>query len=351
ITSIVLFLGMYFGSVYLLNSLDQSPAVVAQAKPFFVLLGFSIVPLMIFNTFKQFAEGLGFTKQAMQISIWGNVINIILGIIFVKGLFGIAPMGIRGVGYSTLIDRCLMAMVMSAYVLRSRNFRKYLKGFVITQIDKVRTARILKIGIPVALQGTFEVGAFSAANVMIGTISPIQQAAHQVAITLASVTFMVASGISSAAAIKSGNNFGAKEHLSLRFSAISSYHIVMVFMAFTAILFVVANNWLPWIISTDANVIAIASQLLILAAIFQLFDGAQVVGLGILRGMGDVNVPTLITLIAYWVIGLPVSYVIGIYWGYGAQGVWVGLVLGLAAAAIMLYFRFNKISKQLILTH
>ncbi|MEO6149000.1 MAG: MATE family efflux transporter, partial [Mucilaginibacter sp.] len=351
VTGIVLFLAMYFGSVYVLDHLNQSPEVVIQAKPFFVLLGFSIITLMIFSTFKQFAEGLGFTKQAMRVSIWGNVINIILGIIFVKGLFGIEPMGIRGVGYSTLIDRCLMAVVMSAYVLRSRNFRKYLKGFVFMQIDKVRSIKILKIGIPVALQGTFEVGAFGAANVLIGTISPIQQAAHQVAINMAAVTFMVAGGISAAAAIRSGNNFGAKEHVNLRFSAISSYHIVLAFMTFTAVLFVVANNWLPWIITTDTRVIAVASQLLILAAIFQLFDGAQVVGLGILRGMGDVNVPTLITLIAYWVIGLPVSYFIGIYMGYGAQGVWVGLVCGLAAAAIMLYFRFNKISKRLILNN
>jgi MATE family multidrug resistance protein len=350
ITSVVLFLVMYFGSVYVLDHLDQSPEVVAQAKPFFVILGFSIIPLLIFNTFKQFAEGLGFTKQAMQISIWGNVINIILGITFVKGLFGIEPMGIRGVGYSTLIDRSLMAIVMMAYVFRSRRFKVYLKSFVLTQIDKVRTAQILKIGIPVALQGTFEVGAFGAANIMIGTIGPIQQAAHQVAINLAAVTFMVAGGLSAAAAIRSGNHFGAKDYLNLRQSALASYHIVLAFMTCTAIVFVFGNNLLPWIVTSDTRVIAVAAQLLILAAIFQLFDGAQVLGLGILRGMGDVNIPTIITLISYWGIGLPTSYFAGIYFGYGAPGVWCGLVLGLAAAAIMLYIRFNKISKRMHLT-
>ena len=342
---------MFFGSVYVLDHLNQSPAVVAQAKPFFILLGFSIIPMLVFNTFKQFAEGLGFTKQAMQISIWGNVINICLGIIFVKGMFGIQPMGIKGVGYSTLIDRCLMAVAMSVYVFRSPRFKPYLKQFVLTRIDKVRSLNILKIGVPVALQGTFEVSAFGGANILIGTISPVQQAAHQVAINMAAVTFMVASGVSAAAAIRSGNNFGAKNHHLLRLSALSSYHIVLAFMAFTAVLFVVANPWLPWIVTNDTRVIAVASQLLILAAVFQLFDGAQVVGLGILRGMGDVNIPTLITFVAYWVIGLPVGYVIGIYLGYGAQGVWCGLVCGLAAAAIMLYFRFNKISRKLIVTN
>ncbi|RCH55933.1 MATE family efflux transporter [Mucilaginibacter hurinus] len=350
ITAIILFLVMYFGAVYLLDNIRQSPEVVEQAKPFFVLMGFSIIPLLIFSTFKQFAEGLGFTKQAMQVSIWGNVLNIVLGIIFVKGMFGLTPMGIKGVGYSTLIDRCLMAVVMSWYVLNSRNFRKYLRGFAIKQVDRIRTAKILKIGIPVALQGTFEVSAFGAANILIGTISPVQQAAHQVAINMAAITFMVATGISAAAAIRSGNNFGAKEHVNLRFSAISSYHIVLAFMAVTAVLFIIANKWLPWVITNDADVVAVASQLLLLAAVFQLFDGAQVVGLGILRGMGDVNIPTLITFVAYWLIGLPVSYFAGIYLGYGAEGVWIGLVMGLAAAAIMLYLRFNKMSRKLIVT-
>lgn len=351
ITGVILFLIMYFGSVYVLDHLNQSRDVVAQAKPFLVILGFSIIPLLFFNTFKQFAEGLGFTKQAMQISIWGNVINICLGIVFVRGMFGIEPMGIKGVGYSTLIDRCLMAIAMSFYVFRSHRFKKYLKGFVLGKIDKIRSVNILKIGIPVALQGTFEVGAFGGANILIGTIGATQQAAHQVAINMAAVTFMVATGLSSAAAIRSGNNFGAKNHQLLRMSALSSYHIVLAFMTCTAIIFVVANQWLPWIVTNDTKVIAAASQLLLLAAVFQVFDGAQVVGLGILRGMGDVNIPTLITLIAYWIIGLPIGYFTGIYLGYGANGIWIGLVCGLAAAAIMLYLRFNRISRKLIVTN
>ncbi|GAA4308908.1 MATE family efflux transporter [Mucilaginibacter gynuensis] len=348
LTSIILFLAMYFGSVYVLDHLNQSPEVVKQAKPFFILMGFSIIPLLVFNTFKQFAEGLGFTKQAMMISIWGNVINICLGIIFIKGYFGIPPMGIKGVGYSTLIDRCLMAVAMSIYVFRSKNFKKYLVSFAFAQIDKIRRIKILKIGIPVALQGTFELSAFSGANIMIGTISATHQAAHQVAINMAAITFMIASGLSSASAIKSGNNFGAKDHTNLRYSALSSYHIVIAFMTCTALVFIVAHNWLPWIITSDAQVVAIAGQLLIIAAVFQIFDGVQVVGLGVLRGMGDVNVPTIITFISYWLIGLPIGYYMGIILDLGAQGVWYGLVCGLAAAAIMLYIRFNKISNKLL---
>jgi len=345
LTGIILFAGIYFGTMLLIGHLNQSPEVVHEAKPFLLLLSLSLIPLLIFNTFKQFAEGLGFTKQAMMISIWGNVINICLGITFVKGLFGIHPMGIRGVGYSTLIDRCIMAIVMAIYVFRSPIFKDYLKSFALKNIDRIRGLQIMKIGAPVALQYTFEVSAFGGAAILIGSIGLVQQAAHQVAISLASITYMMASGISSGAAIKSGNYFGADNHKSLRMSAISNYHIVLAFMAITALIFTFGRHLLPWIITSDEKAIDIAAQLLIIAAFFQLFDGTQVVGLGILRGMGDVNVPTFITFLAYWVIGLPVGYLLGVKLNIGVYGVWYGLVLGLATASVLLFIRFNFISK------
>ena len=344
VTGVLLFALTYFCSGYLLDHLKQTPAVVKEAKPFLLLLGISIVPLLFFNTFKQFAEGLGFTKQAMLISIWGNILNIALGVIFVKGLFGISPMGIKGVGYSTLIDRTVMAIVMSIYIFKSPKFKKYLKDFIISRIDFSRVKAILKIGVPVAMQYTFEISAFSAAAILIGVIGYHEQAAHQVAINLASITYMMASGVSAAATIKSGNYFGSNEHLKLRHSAISNYHIVLVFMGFTACMFAIFNHQLPWIYTSDTIVINIAAHLLILAAFFQLFDGTQVVGLGILRGMGDVNIPTLITFIAYWIIGLPVGYLFGIYLHQGVYGVWYGLVLGLIASSLLLFYRFHIIS-------
>lgn len=344
--SIVLFVLIYFGAGNLLDHLHQSPEVLKQAKPFLLLMSASIVPLMMFTTFKQFAEGLGFTRQAMSISIWGNVLNICLGIIFVKGLFGVKPMGISGVGYSTLIDRTVMALVMGIYVFRSTNFKQYLIDFSMTYIKRSRCLELVRIGAPVAMQYTFEVSAFSAAAVMVGQIGAVQQAAHQVAINLASMTYMIASGVASAAAIKSGNYFGARSFTDLRASAIASYHIVLAFMTVTALVFVVCNRWLPWIVTSDVNVIAVAAQLLIIAAIFQLFDGAQVIGLGILRGMGDVNVPTIITFLAYWVIGLPLGYWLGLYLGLGATGVWYGLVAGLGVASILLYLRFTTTTKK-----
>jgi MATE family multidrug resistance protein len=348
IIGILLYLLIYYGSLFFIDRMDQDPEVVVQAKPYLGLLGFSIIPLMIFMTFKQFAEGLGFTKQAMMISLWGNLINVCLGIIFVKGLFGIEPMGVRGVGWSTLIDRIIMAIVMFIYVLKSKYFKDYLKSFTYKSVDKFRSLKILRIGTPVALQYTFEVSAFSVSAILIGSIGAIEQAAHLVAINLAAITYMMASGISAAATIKSGNNFGKEDFLNLRLSAISSYHIVLIFMAIAALLFAGLNEYLPLIYTSDKAVISIAAQLLIIAAFFQLFDGTQIVGLGILRGLGDVNIPTLITFVAYWIIGIPAGYYLGIVLGWGANGIWYGLTSGLLVSAVLLFTRFHYFSKKLV---
>jgi MATE family multidrug resistance protein len=348
--SLILFVIIRFGMGILIDHVNQSPAVVATAKPYLSLLGVSIIPLMVFNTFKQFAEGLGFTKQAMMISIWGNALNIILGVIFVKGMFGIHPMGVMGVGWSTLIDRTLMSLLMGFYILKSRHFQVYIKNIGLKSLSWICSLQILKIGTPVALQYTFEISAFSGAAILMGTLGAIPQAAHQIAINLASTTYMMASGISSAATIKTGNNYGISDFKQLRLSAISSYHIVLVFMACTGLLFVLLNSYLPYLFTEDQAVITVAAQLIIIAGFFQLFDGAQVVGLGILRGIGDVNIPTFITFIAYWIVGLPVAYYLGISLKLGANGIWYGLTLGLLISAFFIFIRFHSFTKKMEMT-
>jgi MATE family multidrug resistance protein len=348
ITGVFLYLLVYFGSLLAIDHLNQSPEVVHMSKPYLALLSFSIIPLMIFMAFKQFAEGLGFTRQAMNITIWGNVFNIVVGVILVKGLFGIQPLGVIGDGIATLTDRILMMSVMLFFVLKSKHFTPYLKSFALQSIDKLRSIKILKIGAPVAMQYTFEVGAFGGAAILIGTIGAVQQAAHQVAMSLASMTYMMASGISAAATVNAGNNYGKNDFKQLRLSAISNYHIMLCLMTIAALVFIILNEYLPWIYTADKSVIMIAAQLLIIAGFFQLFDGAQVVGLGILRGIGDVNIPTVITFIAYWIIGLPCGYYLGIVLNWGVMGVWYGLTLGLLCSAGLLFFRFHYFSQKLI---
>lgn len=341
LVSILLFCGVYYGSMYGMQHADQDPVVVEEAKPYLLVLSLSIFPLMMFNAFKQFAEGLGFTKQAMRITIWGNVLNVVLAIVFVKGMFGIAPMGIAGVGLATLIDRILMMIVMGVYVLRSKHFKTYMEHFQFFSVQAKRIKAILKIGTPVAFQYTFEVGLFAGASLIAGKIGALEQAAHNIAITLASMTYMMATGIAGAITIKIGNSFGKEKYDRLKNFAKVGYHIVLGFMVFTALIFAVFNHTLASLMTTDQEVIALAAQLLIIAGLFQLFDGTQVIGLGILRGIGDVNIPTLITLFAYWVIGLPSGYYMGVHLGLGVQGVWYGLTFALLASSILLYLRYR----------
>ena len=346
IASILLFMIVYFGSMFAMQHANQDPEVVETAKPYLLILSLSIFPLMIFQTFKQFAEGLGFTKQAMNITIWGNLINVVIAVILVKGMFGIEPMGVKGVGIATLVDRFLMMVVMAWYVLRSPNFKDYILHFSVKYINLPKILAVVKIGLPVAMQYVFEIGAFATAALIAGQLGAIEQAAHQTAITLAAMTYMMAGGIASAATIKIGNSFGNQNYLRLQKFAHASYHLVIIFMLFFAVIFTLFNQYLPYLITNDVNVVAIAAQLLLIAAIFQLFDGTQVVGLGTLRGMGDVNIPTFITFVAYWIIGLPSCYILGIYCNFGIQGIWYGLTLGLLTSSILLYFRFKHVMKM-----
>ncbi len=342
VMGIILFLVIYFGSMKAIDHLDQDPAVVREAKPYLLILSLTIIPIMVFSTFKQFAEGLGFTRQAMNIMIWGNILNIILAFIFVKGMFGIEPMGVKGVGYSTLIDRILMAIAMGVYIFKSKKLRPYMVHFRLRLIDRMRCVKIFKIGYSVALQYVFEIGAFAGAAILAGTIGAHEQAAHQVAINLVAMAYMVASGVAAAATIQTGNNIGKGKIYRVKLFATSSYHIVSVLMIITGLLFLFFNIQLPSLFTSDQIVIALAAQLLLIAALFQLFDGTQVVGLGILRGMSDVNIPTFMVFFSYWVIGLPLAYVLSIPMGLGLKGIWYGLTVGLITSSVLLFIRYIK---------
>jgi MATE family multidrug resistance protein len=245
-----------------------------------------------------------------------------------------------------------MAVAMFAYVYYDKHFKIYWEGFNFKfrdfiRIDKLLVKKILAIGVPSGLQWVFEVGAFAFAVIMIGWISPDAQAAHQIALSIAASTYMMASGLSAAASVRVGNQLGLKSREGVRTAGFSAFTMVLIFMSLMALLFVLFQHYLPTLFSKESNVITIASTLIVIAAFFQLSDGVQVVGLGALRGVKDVKIPTIITLIAYWVIGLPMSYVLGFTMNLGVQGVWYGLSLGLTVAAVFLLWRFNYVSKRI----
>lgn len=289
VSGILLFCLVYFGSMVAIDHLDQDPEVVEVAKPYLLIMSLSI------------------------------------------------------------IDRCLMALVMAIYTFRAARFKPYLKYFSLLKFQLARCMAIVRIGAPVAMQYVFEVGAFAGAAILAGTLGANEQAAHQIAITLAAMTYMMASGIASAATVKTANSYGKQKFLRLKRFATTNYHIVLVFMVAAALIFVLFNQYLPWIFTTDTVVIGIAAQLLLIAGVFQLFDGTQVVGLGILRGLGDVKKPTVITFVAYWVIGLPAGYFMSTQLGMGILGIWYGLTAGLLTSSILLYFRYQKLVQRLAL--
>ncbi len=345
ILGILLFVLLYFTSP-ILNSFDQKKEVVDMAIPFLNVMMLGMIPLCIFSGFKQFAEGLSFTKVAMIISIAANLLNVLLNYLLIFGHWGLPRMGLMGACWATFISRVVMAVGMFLYVFYNKQFRVYWKGFRQIKLTGALTKKILGIGVPSGLQWVFEVGAFSFAIIMIGWISPTAQAAHQVALSIAATTYMMASGLSAAASVRVGNELGLKNREGVRTAGFSAFIIVLVFMSAMAACFILFRNYLPLLFNNDAQVISISSSLIVIAAFFQLSDGTQVVGLGALRGMKDVKIPTIITLFAYWVIGLPMSYIFAFPLHLGVQGIWYGLSIGLGIAAILLLLRFNYVSKR-----
>jgi multidrug resistance protein, MATE family len=328
---------------------SQPEIVVQLAIPYLKIIALSLIPFMVFQAFRQFAEGLGFTKQAMYITIIANLLNVFLNYVFIFGKLGFAPMGLYGAGLATFISRIVMAMLMVAFVYYNHRFAPYWKEFTFGNFSMDLALKNLKLGIPMAFQLIFEVTTFSIAAIMIGWLGTVPLAAHQIAINMASVSYMVALGISTAAMIRVGNQLGKKDYVTMRNAVLTSFIMAIGLMSVAAVAFIVGRNFLPTLYIEDPEVIKQAAVLLIVAGLFQLSDGVQVIGLGALRGMSDVKTPTIITLIAYWAIGLPLGYVLGFTFGLDALGVWYGLLAGLTIAAVLLFIRFNSQSKKLLL--
>lgn len=345
---VLLFIAGYFLSPYI-TLLGQPGDVVTLAVPYINILFLSMVPLMVFQAFRQFAEGLSLTRQAMYISIIANVINIILNYILIFGKFGVEPMGLVGAGWATLISRILMAIVMAVWVLYAKRFEVYWHFLRLKHLSFIHVYHIFKLGLPISGQMIFEMGAFSFSAVMIGWLGAKELAAHQIAINIASVTYMMASGIAAAATIRVGNQKGLGNYVSMRMAGYSNLVMGVAFMMASGLLMILCKNLIPMLYIDDVEVINMASSLLIIAALFQISDGIQVVGLGALRGLEDVRIPSLISLLAYWVIGLPVGYYLCFKSDFGVNGIWLGLLVGLSVAAVLLTLRFRMLSNRLII--
>ncbi len=327
---------------FLLPLMGQPVEVLELAKPYYLLLCASYFPLILFFSIRQFFEGIGNTRIAMIITLTVNIINIGVNYVFIYGKLGFPELGLNGAGIGTLVSRIFMPILFAVFILKNTRFKKYFISAARQKFDKTKILSILKIGIPIGFQIVVEIIAFSVGAVMMGWLGEITLAAHQVAIGLASVTYMISLGISQANTIRVSHQMGIKDYKSLKIAANASTHLVLIFMALMGFVFVFARKILPYLFTTDLEVVRIASELLIVAAFFQIFDGLQVVMLSSLRGMADVKLPMFITFFSYLLIGIPASYIFAFLFHLGPVGIWYGYLLGLGMAGVLFFLRFKQ---------
>ena len=345
VVAILLFIILFFSSP-LLAYMQQPEDVVVLAIPFFDVLIFSIIPVALFFVCKQYTEGLSNTRAAMYISVIGNILNIILNYLLIYGYCGLPEMGYMGSCWATFIARSFMGIAFLIFMFKHSSVNSFAIYYKQAKINAQHFWSLLKDGLASALQFTFEVAAFAIAGLLAGVFGKEQIDAHGIALNMAAFTYMFASGIGSATTIRVGNYYSLNNINEVKLAIKTSYKLVIITMGFMALVFISCNTFLPMIFSNDVEIIMITSKLLLFAAFFQLFDGTQVVAIGVLRALEDYKYPTYVAFVGYWIIALPLCYLFAFVYGYTVYGVWLALSIGLGFVAITLFFRIRNLIKQ-----
>ena len=341
----------------LLSQMGQPAEVVVMAKPYFFWVALSLIPLVGFQGLRQFAEGLFQTRLAMFSTLLGNIINVILNYLLIFGLYGFPKLGVEGAALGTLISRWTMVLFMAINVKNKKSFRRFNRKLFNVRLNKSIFNRIISLGLPSAFQMFFEITFFTSAIWMSGLLGKNIQAANQIALNLTSMTYMVALGLGVTAMIRVGNLKGKGDIIDLRRLAISNFLLILLMSSFFCLFFISTHQLLPWLyldgsildISNDVyEVVEIASNLILIAAFFQIADGIQAVVLGALRGIQDVKIPAFLIFVSYGTIGFPISYFFGLKTDWGASGIWMGLLIGLTLSALLLVLRFQYLTKKLV---
>lgn len=327
----------------LLFHLGQDVMVATYAVPFFKLIAWSLIPMLMFTAVKQFCDGLEYTKTAMTLSLISLPLNAFLNWVLIYGRLGFPRLELTGAGLGTLITRIIIAIILIVIVFRHKLFTSYI--LLRKKAWKINThtcKELLHIGVPTSLQYGLEAAAFSVSGIMIGWLGAASQAAHQIALNLAIATFMAASGLALGGSIRVSKAFGNGDKILMRSIGRSTITGGLIYGLICAILFVVLRNVLPVLFTNNKEVAAVSSYLLVFAALFQVSDATQAIGVGLLRGIRDVKLPTAFVAIAYWILGIPVGYFLAFPLNMGASGIWLGFVIGLTASSVLLNTRFLK---------
>lgn len=327
--------------VPLMPLMGQDPDVVTAARPYLVMRILSLLPFLLFCLQKQFLEGLGNTMVAMLICLGLNLLNILLNWVFIFGHWGAEPMGAYGAGLASLIATALMPVAFVIAIAAKPDWRRYLRLFSRTQRSRRMLRELADVGFPIGLQTTMETVLFTISFIMVGWISKEALAAHQVTNQVADFAFMLSLGVGSATTIRVSHQYGLGDLRAMRMAANASIHLVLLMNTLGAALMIGLRHYIPYLFTSDGQVVELASQLLIFAGLFQYADGLQCVGAGMLRGVTDVKAPMWITVVTYVFIALPLGYVLMFPAGLGAVGMWISFLVALILAAVAFHLRFR----------
>ncbi len=325
-----------------LGSLGQDPEVVEDARTYYLLITVSLIPFLFFCTEKQFLEGLGNTTVAMVISIAMNLLNVGLNYVLIYGHFGFPAMGATGAGIATLVSRTLLPVLFFAFIWGRKEWRWYLRDRSGLPLRPV-LREVWKVGAPIGMQTWIETVTFTLTTVIVGWLGKEAVAAHQIATQIADLTFMLAVGVGSATTIRVSYQLGKGDLYAVRMASNASIHLVLLMNTIGALLMISLRNYIPMLFTEDAEVIAIASTLILCAGFFQYADGMQCVGAAMLRGLTDVKRPMVYAFIAYIVVSLPVGLLCTFTFRMGAVGMWIGFIVSLSMAAVLFHTRFRRL--------
>jgi len=323
------------------------PDVLRLARPYLTIVTVSTLPLLLYSAFRRYLQAMGVVTPIMFALVSANLVNLAANWILIDGRFGLPAMGVDGAGWATCLSRVYMAAtLLAAIVVHERRSRL---GLAQTprRLEMKRIRRILHIGLPAALQLVLEVGVFAMATVLAGRLDPRSLAAHQIALNIASFTFMIPLGLSSSAAVRVGQAFGRRDAAGATAAGWTAIAVGVAFMLSAAVAFIVLPGYLLRVFTDDGIVIALGVRLLLVAAIFQLFDGVQGVSTGVLRGVGDTHTPMLSNLVGHWLVGLPLGYGLCFVAGWGVIGLWIGLSAGLIIVSLVLLRAWGRRSRGL----
>ena len=332
---------------WLMPYMGQTNEVLRLSIPYYRILVISTIPFLLFVLLKQIGEGLSNTVMAMAATITANLINVGLNYVLIFGKLGFPKLGLMGAGYATLIARTAMPLLLYAGFMRLKSIKHYFSLMREARATRQGIQSIFNVGLPISTQLILEVLAFSFSAVMMGWLGSVPLASHQVAMGLASFTFMIANGVAMATTIRVSFQLGTRDFESLARVCYSSIHLVLAYMGMCGLGFLLLRHTLPYIFTSDTRVIDQTASLLMIAAIFQLFDGLQTVCLGILRGFEDVKAPMFFSGFSYIFVGVSVSFLCAFTLGMGAEGIWYGFVAGLASAGTLLFLRIRKRLRQI----